>query len=90
MADMMNFFTEDGRRIPPEEPIHMQPGGEIALRTERYGARYYVLFSSMHRYQRRDSVWANAYMATQTDYARGFRSRTAGIMAAASRAVDGS
>jgi len=80
-ADMMNFFTEDGRIILPEEPSNMQPGKNIALRTEQYGARYYVLFSSMHRYQRRDSIWANPYMASVTDYTRGFHSQTAELLA---------
>ena len=36
--------------------------------------RHFVPFSSFHRYQRTDSVWANAWTTPVADYARGFRS----------------
>ncbi|MFN7135137.1 MAG: MBL fold metallo-hydrolase, partial [Myxococcales bacterium] len=73
-ADMMNFFREDGTRIPPDASLQAPVGSSIALRTEYFGARYFIPFSSMHRYQRTDSDWANAYVTTLDDYARGFAS----------------
>jgi hypothetical protein len=82
-ADMMNFFTEDGHRILPErEARDLQLGVDIALRAERYGARFYVPFSSMHQYQRRDSVWANPYVASLADLPRGFHSKTVELLPA--------
>jgi len=70
-ADMINFHTEDGVRTPPittERPI----GPAIARSTERIGARCFIPFSSMHQFQRSDSVWANAYRAGLDDYRTGF------------------
>ena len=81
-ADMMNFFDEDGHRIPPAAAKKIPPGLDIALRVERYGARFFIPFSSMHRYQRRDSIWANEYTTSLADYPKGFHSKTAEILPA--------
>ena len=35
-------------------------GADVARMTETFGATHFVPFSSFHRYQRTDSVWANA------------------------------
>lgn len=73
-ADMMNFFREDGTRIPPDAALRAPVGPSIAVRTEYFGARFFIPFSSMHRYQRADSDWANAYITHLPDYAVGFSS----------------
>jgi hypothetical protein len=79
---MINFFDEDGQRIPPAAATKIPPGLYIALRVERYGARFFIPFSSMHRYQRRDSIWANEYTTALADYPKGFHSKTAEILPA--------
>jgi hypothetical protein len=69
-ADMLNYFDEDGRRLPlpPRAPL----GQTIAQQCRYYGVRWFVPFSSMHRYQRSDSAWAAPVAARLEDYARGF------------------
>ncbi|HEX6984006.1 MAG TPA: hypothetical protein VF170_01460, partial [Planctomycetaceae bacterium] len=79
-ADMINFFDEAGRRIPRDDARAVPPGGAIARMTEFFGARFFVPFSSMHRYQRRDSVWANEFSTGLSEYAQGFDSRSAEIL----------
>jgi hypothetical protein len=73
-ADMINFFDEEGRRIPPpamkREPF--LDGLEQIL--EAFGIKAYVPFSSQHRYQRTDSAWANACTTPPEVYRTGFRS----------------
>jgi hypothetical protein len=73
-ADMINKFREDGTPIAPQAAQRIAVGPAIARDTEGYGARFFVPFSSMHHYQRADSVWANAYTTPLDAYAIGFRS----------------
>ncbi|MFN7132908.1 MAG: MBL fold metallo-hydrolase, partial [Myxococcales bacterium] len=73
-ADMINFFAEDGQPIPPPAANRTPVGQTIARMTENWGARFFVPSSSMHRYQRADSVWAAKYTTHLTDYRRGFAS----------------
>jgi hypothetical protein len=81
-ADMINLFDEDGRRIPPRAARREPPGRALADRARQLGARYVVPFSSMHRYQRADSVWANEYVTDLDDHALGFESRTSELLPA--------
>lgn len=72
-ADMINFMDEDGNRLPPREnPVPL--GARNATRAEAIGAKAFIPFSSMHRFQRADSVWANAYHTSLADYHAGFQS----------------
>jgi hypothetical protein len=71
-ADMINFFDEQGRAIPPRAALQQPVGADIAKSMKRLGARYFIPFSSMHRYQRHDSVWANQYTTSVADFAEGF------------------
>ncbi len=80
-ADMINYFAEDGHRIPVRENIPSL-GARNAHRTENAGARYFLPFSSMHVYQRDDSIWANQYHTSLPDYADGFRSERCEILPA--------
>ena len=71
-ADMINFFDEDGKRVLPDaakkEPLGPGIGGLLA----EYGIRDFVPFSSMHRYQRTDSAWANDYITPIGIHDEGF------------------
>jgi hypothetical protein len=73
-ADMINFFTEEGVRIPPTAAKKRPVGPQIKALAESYGATFFVPSSSMHRYQRTDSNWANEYTTPIDAYANGFRS----------------
>jgi hypothetical protein len=79
-ADMINFFSEDGERVPlpPRVPL----GQTIARQCDYYGARFFIPFSSMHRYQRTDSAWAAPIAAALDDYARGFNAERCQILPA--------
>jgi hypothetical protein len=81
-ADMINLFDEEGRRIAPAAARKVPVGGAIARDTEGCGARFFIPFSSMHRYQRADSVWANAFTTSLDDYAVGFASKRCELLPA--------
>ena len=80
-ADMINFFDEAGSRITVRENVPSL-GARNAHRTETVGARYFVPFSSMHVYQREDSIWANRYQTSLEDYADAFHSKKCSILPA--------
>jgi hypothetical protein len=81
-ADMINYFTEDGQRIPPYAAAKNPVGRTIARQAEFYGVRYFVPSSSMHKYQRADSIWASEYTTTLEDYGRGFESQSCALLPA--------
>ena len=71
-ADMINFFDEDETRVLPYAAKKYPVGRSIAAETDDFGVRFFVPFSSFHKYQRKDSVWAEAYRTTLEDYPQGF------------------
>jgi hypothetical protein len=73
-ADMINFLDEGGNRIPPRENSAAL-GAYNAIRAQAIDAKAFIPFSSMHRYQRADSVWANVYHTSLEDYHVGFSSK---------------
>lgn len=77
-ADMINFFDERGARVAGVGQLRKEAGFEVgadcARMSETFGVTHYVPFSSFHRYQRSDSVWANEFTTGVDDYPRGFRS----------------
>jgi L-ascorbate metabolism protein UlaG (beta-lactamase superfamily) len=81
-ADMINFRDDLGNLIPPKAAMKHPVGKSIAAVTASLGVTYFVPFSSMHRYQREDSIWAEAYVTGLEDYARGFASETCRILPA--------
>ena len=81
-ADMINFRTDTGELIPPKAAKRHPIGESIAAVTESLGVDYFIPFSSMHRYQRSDSIWAEQYVTPLSDYAIGFRSKTSEILPA--------
>lgn len=70
-ADMINLFTEDGRRIPPKGALKLPIAPRVQTLAITYGANRVIPFSSFHRYQREDSVWANDFVPSLEDYYRG-------------------
>jgi hypothetical protein len=82
-AEMLNFFDEDGHRILRDPAILAAPLGPwIAQETEYIGAKFFIPFSSMHRYQRQDSIWTQQYATAISDYAQGFDSKACEILPA--------
>jgi hypothetical protein len=81
-ADMMNFFDEEGKRIPREQPSSTLLGPYIARDTEYFGAKFFIPFSSMHKYQRQDSIWAQPYSTPLSAYAEGWDSKSSEILPA--------
>lgn len=81
-ADMINFVDRDGDRIIPAAARKNPVGRVIARKTEAFGVRYFIPFSSMHRYQRTDSIWANEYVTELEDYGRGFDSKQSKLLPA--------
>lgn len=81
-ADMNHFYSEDGKFIPPEAAKKAPIGAAIAEACEKWGVNYFIPSSSMHRYQRSDSLWADELTAGLDEYANGFRSQTAKLLPA--------
>ena len=81
-ADMINFFDENGARIIPRSKERDRLGEAMAVQASMWGANFVVPFSSMHKYQRADSVWANPYTADAKDYRTGFESKTSKLLPA--------
>jgi hypothetical protein len=79
-ADMFNFHDEDGRRVPAA--VKAPFGASIARRAESVGARFFAPFSSMHQYQRSDSVWANEFTTPIDSHREGFASDACEILPA--------
>jgi hypothetical protein len=68
-ADMINMFGEDGNRIlPPKVRDSAVLDGWVSADAVRFRARYAIPFSSFHRYQRSDSVWANPFTTPLEDF----------------------
>ena len=76
-ADMINFFDEDGQRIPPAAAKREPLGPGIAQALSLYGIRHYVPFATLHRYQRTDSAWVNEFITEPGEFERGFESDSA-------------
>ena len=75
-ADMINFFDEDGNRLPyVGNP--MTVGAQLSDLALNFGTTHVVPFSSFHQYQRADSVWVNRYTTRIADYPAGFDERIA-------------
>lgn len=77
-ADLLNIFAEDGVRDPPAAASKEPIGPVIGQLLDHFGIRHFVPFSSMHKYQRTDSAWANAFITPLEAHAEGFLSSTGG------------
>ena len=84
-VDMINFVDEDGNRIHPPNSPGTPVGRHIARVAETYGVSNVIPFSSLHKYQRSDSVWAREYATALGDYANGFQSQRCTLLPAYTR-----
>lgn len=83
IADMTNYYRENGEFINPTRLLNRPPSGiENAKKTERFGARYFLPSSSFHEFQRTDSAWANKYSRSMEDLYTGFKSDKCEILPA--------
>lgn len=58
-AEMINFRDENGALINPPELAQKNPlGALITSNIDFFGVSAFIPFSSLHRYQRSDSIWA--------------------------------
>lgn len=68
-AEMINFRNEKGDLV---EPPHLRQKSSlsnlIATNIDFYGVKTFVPFSSLHRYQRSDSIWAEDVSVKMEEY----------------------
>jgi len=81
-ADMINFFDEQGNRVLPAAAAKELVGPTIAMVLDLFGIDCFAPSSSMHRYQRTDSAWANEYITPISAHGEGFESETAELLPA--------
>jgi len=74
-ADMINYFDEQGRRVPVPAMEKKPFIDDIEHILRLFGIRAYVPFSSQHRYQRTDSAWANECATPPEVFRTSFRSK---------------
>ncbi len=76
----MNFWDTDGNAIPSYAQLRVEAGVKIgpenAKLTDAVCGTHFVPFSSMHQYQREDTLWANKYVTDLDDYTNGYDSNT--------------
>ena len=81
-TDMINFFDESGERLEPRAALRLPVGKTIGQVAATFGVSHVVPFSSMQKYQRSDSVWANEYMTPLDAYGEGFESQRCQLLPA--------
>jgi hypothetical protein len=81
-VDMINFFTEDGKRITPPAAQKKPLGAEIQKWAEYFGAKTVIPFSSFHAQQRADNIWASEYSTPLTAYSEGLNMEKARLLPA--------
>jgi len=81
-TDMINLYREDGAFITPRAAKKHPVGRSMANWARQWGTRYTVPFSSMHIYQRADSVWADRYTTRLADYPVGWDAKEAELLPA--------
>jgi hypothetical protein len=81
-ADMINLFEENGSRVTPGASKKAPVGKPLMRWARAFGANHVIPFSSFHRYQREDSVWANTYVVPLTAYSEGFDSSNCSLLPA--------
>jgi len=83
IADMMNYYDEEGRFIVPKNYLERPPSGiENAEKADRFGAEYFVPSSSFHFFQRTDSAWANEFSRPIEELYKGYESKSSRILPA--------
>ena len=77
LADMANFYDEDGHFLPP---IILPSGPFLANLADSFGVTHFIPFSSNHYNQRSDSAWAEEYSTSYDEYHIGFSSEQCQIL----------
>lgn len=68
-AEMINFRDEKGDLVNPPELVQKNPLGSIIMENlSHFGAKAFIPFSSLHRYQRSDSIWAEDVSVKMEEY----------------------
>lgn len=70
-ADMINFYDENGRLIPPTTANDNGVAMQLQSYAKALGATSVMPFSSFHQYQRKDSLWAQKYTTPIHAYKEG-------------------
>ena len=70
-ANMMNFYNEEGQKIPHPGAIKSPIGWRLQDFAIKYRARKIIPFSSFHQFQREDSMWGNEFVPAIQDYYAG-------------------
>lgn len=69
-AEMINFRDENGKLINPPELMQKNPLSALIFdNIDFFGVKAFIPFSSLHRYQRSDSIWAQEASVTLEEYA---------------------
>jgi hypothetical protein len=74
-ADMMNFFTESGARIPPMAAFPKPLGYEYNKLLKQWNGTHTAPFSCNHMFARTDSRWASEYETPRAAHGNGFDAR---------------
>jgi hypothetical protein len=77
-----NFYDASGNRITPQGARRSPIGKSLSQQMKHYGANLALPFSSLHRYQRTDTVWANELLPGLDDYSIGFDSSVGELLPA--------
>ena len=70
-VDMINVFDAGGTRRLDIERKKQPLGPQLQAGARSFGATHAIPFSSFHRFQRSDSVWANVLVPALDDYHEG-------------------
>lgn len=79
-ADMIHVFDADEKLIAPAAAAKDPIGPAVAMVLEEFGIDHFVPFSSMHKYGRTDSAWANEFITPLEAHAEGFTSSRGDIL----------
>ncbi len=71
-ADMINFFDEQGNRVLPAAASKTPCGPGIKALLDHYDLDVFAPSSSMHRYNRTDSGWADEFATPIDAHGEGF------------------
>ncbi|MGH8511014.1 MAG: MBL fold metallo-hydrolase [Gammaproteobacteria bacterium] len=71
-GDMLNLWDDKGNYLFPPASKKPSVGKMYTVLAKKYNGTHIVPFSSFHRYQRKDSVWASKYSTPLAAHSEGF------------------
>ena len=69
---MINCYNETGDFLIPPASKNFRVGEQLGIQANSLGINNVIPFSSLHQYQRSDSIWANEYVTPLDYYRKGF------------------